>query len=96
MSFFGKIRNAAREFCYGLEGATIDSAVGEYLSESGQKEMGHFFSENGNRRINSAAETACQVPVIGERLSRRAYSTLSGIRSASRYLGKGVSRMCNT
>ena len=40
MNTFNKITNAAHKFCSGLEGATIEIAAGEFLSESGYRDVG--------------------------------------------------------
>lgn len=95
MNTFNKITNAAHKFCSGLEGATIETAAGEFLSEFGYRGVGDYITECGNRSILSATEPARQVPLIGDGLSKGTFSTLSGIRSISRVINKGTSRVCD-
>lgn len=95
MNAFETLANAAHEFREGLVGATIETAVGEFLTGTISHEIGGYLTESGERSVISATEASSQVPLIGDNLSRKTYGVLSGLKSVSRYVGKGTAYLFN-
>ncbi len=90
MNTFQKIANAAHKFGDGLAGATMGTASGEFLSETGFQSVGDSLKEYGNSSISSAIEASYEVPLIGAPLSHCTSSVLTGVRDFSRLVGKGT------